>query len=262
VSVGTRFGRADTQQVPTGYAPGTNQVSASTHSHGAWPLRVGSVDRPSSRHPRHTSPGPYLLAHLFGADGSTFRSSASSLDVTAPAGGATPASVCRAGAWGRGSAGAGDRWDCRAARAVSRASTLASRSALGRACDPVITSNQSRTLQPSALARLRQSANTSGGNFRLICSSGTGYGAGIETVPTGTGRYHPRQPGQPAKGMRQVRRSGPKHHRALRWVRGQQGSQQGAQGGGGRHRQGEGPPGFPGADRERIAIRNNYWEII
>lgn len=198
-------------------------------------MRVGSVDRPSSRHPRHTSPGPYLLAHLFGADGSTFRSSASSLDVTAPAGGATPASVCRAGAWGRGSAGAGDRWDCRAARAVSRASTLASRSALGRACDPVITSNQSRTLQPSALARLRQSANTSGGNFRLICSSGTGYGAGIETVPTGTGRYHPRQAAQLAAWVRQVRRSGPKHHRTFRWVSGQQGSQQGAQGGRVRH---------------------------
>ncbi len=206
-------------------------------------MRVGSVDRPSSRHPRHTSPGPYLLAHLFGADGSTFRSSASSLDVTAPAGGATPASVCRAGAWGRGSAGAGDRWDCRAARAVSRASTLASRSALGRACDPVITSNQSRTLQPSALARLRQSANTSGGNFRLICSSGTGYGAGIETVPTGTGRYHPRQAAQLAAWVRQVRRSGPKHHRTFRWVSGQQGSQQGAQGGRVRHRQGP-PPIF------------------
>ena len=146
-------------------------------------MRVGSAYCLSSRHPCHTSPGPYLLAHLFGADGSTFRSSASSLDVTAPAGGATPASVCRAGAWGRGSAGAGDRWDCRAARAVSRASTLASRSALGRACDPVITSNQSRTLQPSALARLRQSASTSGGSLRFSCSSGTGYGAGIETVP-------------------------------------------------------------------------------
>jgi hypothetical protein len=75
-----------------------------------------------------------------------------------------------------------------------------------------------------ALTRLRQSASTSGASFRLICSSGTGYGAGIETVPTGTGRYHPRQSGQPAKGMRQVLGPGAEHDRALRGVSGQQGS--------------------------------------
>ena len=55
--------------------------------------------------------------------------------------------------------------------------------------------------------------------------------------------------------MRQVRGPRPKHHPTLRWVRGQQGSQQGAQGGRIGHRQGEAPPWFPGADRLTAAIR-------
>ena len=38
--------------------------------------------------------------------------------------------------------------------------------------------------------------------------------------------HRPRQTGQPAKGMRQVRRYGPKQHPTLRWIRGEQGSQQ------------------------------------
>ena len=56
-----------------------------------------------------------------------------------------------------------------------------------------------------------------------------------------TGTHHPRQPGQLAKGMRQVRGPWSQHDPTLRWVSGQQGGQQGAQGGRVRHLQGEAP---------------------
>jgi len=59
-----------------------------------------------------------------------------------------------------------------------------------------------------------------------------------QSVLSVTGSRHPRQLGQPAKGVRQVRRPWSTQDRALRWVTGQQNSQQGAQAGNVWHRVG------------------------
>ena len=102
----------------------------------------------------------------------------------------------------------------------------------------VVSQARRSAASPGPVRRLRGLPGAVGAPWPQPTESGPPGRHCRQSVLSVTGSRHPRQLGQPAKGVRQVRRPWSTQDRALRWVTGQQNSQQGAQAGNVWHRVG------------------------